>query len=173
MLIDIFLDFNKNNYIKSNLKPKEKEILFHKTKNKVKDKKINIENNYWGYINIPKLNIYYGFYSVEDSKNMIKNGIEVMPGSTIPSIDGSNIVLVAHSGIGYNILFDRLDILTVGDEVNLYFKNQKYKYKVVKKLKKDKNEILSTIKSKKNTLTLITCDKKEKNQNIIVYLELF
>ena len=131
-----------------------------------------IKNKYWGYIEIPKLKIYYGFYSLNDQKNQIKNGIEVMSGSSLPSINGSNIVLVAHSGIAYNILFDRLDVLGIEDEVNLYFNNIKYIYKVKRILKKDKKDILSTIKNNKNTLILITCDKKEKDKNLIVYLEL-
>ena len=95
-----------------------------------------------------------------------------MAGSEIPSSTGSNIVLVAHSGIGYNILFDRLDVLNIEDEVNLYFNKIKYIYKVKKILKKDKKEMLSLIKTKNNTLMLITCDKVEKEKNLIVYLEL-
>ena len=109
---------------------------------------------------------------MSDKNNEIKNGIEVMSGSEIPSENGSNIVLVAHSGIGYNILFDRLDVLNLEDEVNLYFNQSKYRYKVKKISKKDKKDVLSLIKSKNNTLMLITCDKQEKEKNLIVYLEL-
>lgn len=173
LLINIFLDINKVEYKKLNIKLKEEEIVVKKPVNNNKEvKKISNNNKYWGFIEIPKLNIYYGFYSLSDSKNQIKNGIEVINGSSMPSSNGSNIVLVAHSGIGYNILFDRLDVLELNDKVNLYFNNMKYIYEVKKVLKKNKSDMLSTIKNKKNTLILITCYKKEKEKNLIVYLEL-
>ena len=175
LLVSIFFDINKVKYKENNLNIAKEKVVINKNINKFeKKKKTNkiIKNKYWGYIEIPKLKIYYGFYSLNDQKNQIKNGIEVMSGSSLPSINGSNIVLVAHSGIAYNVLFDRLDVLGIEDEVNLYFNNIKYIYKVKKILKKDKKDILSTIKTNKNTLILITCDKKEKDKNLIVYLEL-
>lgn len=175
LLVNIFFDINKVKYKENNLNIAKEKVVINKNINKFEEKKkINkmIKNKYWGYIEIPKLKIYYGFYSLNDQKNQIKNGIEVMSGSSLPSINGSNIVLVAHSGIAYNVLFDRLDVLGIEDEVNLYFNNIKYIYKVKRILKKDKKDILSTIKTNKNTLILITCDKKEKDKNLIVYLEL-
>ena len=175
LLVNIFFDINKVKYKENNLNIAKEKVVINKNINKFEEKKkINkmIKNKYWGYIEIPKLKIYYGFYSLNDQKNQIKNGIEVMSGSSLPSINGSNIVLVAHSGIAYNVLFDRLDVLGIEDEVNLYFNNIKYIYKVKRILKKDKKDILPTIKTNKNTLTLITCDKKEKDKNLIVYLEL-
>lgn len=175
LLVNIFFDINKVKYKENNLNIAKEKVVINKNIKKVaKNNKTPkmIKNKYWGYIEIPKLKIYYGFYSLNDQKNQIKNGIEVMSGSSLPSINGSNIVLVAHSGIAYNVLFDRLDVLALEDEVNLYFNNIKYIYKVKRILKKDKKDILSTIKTNKNTLTLITCDKKEKDKNLIVYLEL-
>jgi len=175
LLVNIFFDINKVKYKENNLNIAKEKVVINKNINKFEEKKKTnkmIKNKYWGYIEIPKLKIYYGFYSLNDQKNQIKNGIEVMSGSSLPSINGSNIVLVAHSGIAYNVLFDRLDVLGIEDEVNLYFNNIKYIYKVKRILKKDKKDILSTIKTNKNTLILITCDKKEKDKNLIVYLEL-
>lgn len=175
LLVNIFFDINKVKYKENNLNIAKEKVVINKNINKFEEKKKTnkmIKNKYWGYIEIPKLKIYYGFYSLNDQKNQIKNGIEVMSGSSLPSINGSNIVLVAHSGIAYNFLFDRLDVLGIEDEVNLYFNNIKYIYKVKRILKKDKKDILSTIKTNKNTLILITCDKKEKDKNLIVYLEL-
>ena len=175
LLVNIFFDINKVKYKENNLNIAKEKVVLNKNINKFEEKKKTnkmIKNKYWGYIEIPKLKIYYGFYSLNDQKNQIKNGIEVMSGSSLPSINGSNIVLVAHSGIAYNVLFDRLDVLGIEDEVNLYFNNIKYIYKVKRILKKDKKDILSTIKTNKNTLILITCDKKEKDKNLIVYLEL-
>ena len=175
LLVNIFFDINKVKYKENNLNIAKEKVVINKNINKFEEKKKTnkmIKNKYWGYIEIPKLKIYYGFYSLNDQKNQIKNGIEVMSGSSLPSINGSNIVLVAHSGIAYNVLFDRLDVLGLEDEVNLYFNNIKYIYKVKRILKKDKKDILSTIKTNKNTLILITCDKKEKDKNLIVYLEL-
>ena len=171
LVINTLFNFNNLKY-----KNETKKILKEQTIIKKEDKKDISENKikhlYWGFIEIPKLNLYYGFYEVNNNNNEIKNGIEVMSGSEIPSSTGSNIVLVAHSGIGYNILFDRLDVLNIEDEVNLYFDKVKYTYKVKKILKKDKKEMLSLIKTKNNTLMLLTCDKVEKEKNLIVYLEL-
>lgn len=175
LLVNIFFDINKVKYKDNNLNIAKEKVVINKNIKKFEENKKTtkmIRNKYWGYIEIPKLKIYYGFYSLNDQKNQIKNGIEVMSGSSLTSINGSNIVLVAHSGIAYNVLFDRLDVLGIEDEVNLYFNNIKYIYKVKKILKKDKKDILSTIKTNKNTLILITCDKKEKDKNLIVYLEL-
>lgn len=175
LIINSLFNFNNLKYKTNNQNKIKEQTIIKKDINKKETKEIKtvkITNKYWGFIEIPKLNLYYGFYNLSDKNNEIKNGIEVMSGSEIPSETGSNIVLVAHSGIGYNILFDRLDVLNLEDEVNLYFNQIKYRYKVKKILKKDKKDVLSLIKSKNNTLMLITCDKQEKEKNLIVYLEL-
>ena len=175
LIINSLFNFNNLKYKTNNQSKIKEQTIIKKDINKKETKeikKVKITNKYWGFIEIPKLNLYYGFYNLSDKNNEIKNGIEVMSGSEIPSETGSNIVLVAHSGIGYNILFDRLDVLNLEDEVNLYFNQSKYRYKVKKILNKDKKDVLSLIKSKNNTLMLITCDKQEKEKNLIVYLEL-
>jgi|GEM_PF-1091289 sortase family protein len=175
LIINSLFNFNNLKYKTNNQNKIKEQTIIKKDINKKETKEIKtvkITNKYWGFIEIPKLNLYYGFYNSSDKNNEIKNGIEVMSGSEIPSENGSNIVLVAHSGIGYNILFDRLDVLNLEDEVNLYFNQSKYRYKVKKISKKDKKDVLSLIKSKNNTLMLITCDKQEKEKNLIVYLEL-
>ena len=175
LIINSLFNFNNLKYKTNNQNKIKEQTIIKKDINKKETKEIKtvkITNKYWGFIENPKLNLYYGFYNLSDKNNEIKNGIEVMSGSEIPSENGSNIVLVAHSGIGYNILFDRLDVLNLEDEVNLYFNQSKYRYKVKKISKKDKKDVLSLIKSKNNTLMLITCDKQEKEKNLIVYLEL-
>ena len=172
LIINSLFNFNNLKYKTNNQSKIKEQTIIKKDINKKEIKKLKITNTYWGFIEIPKLNLYHGFYNLSDKNNDIKNGIEVMSGSEIPSENGSNIVLVAHSGIGYNILFDRLDVLNLEDEVNLYFNQSKYRYKVKKISKKDKKDVLSLIKSKNNTLMLITCDKQEKEKNLIVYLEL-
>ena len=144
LIINSLFNFNNLKYKTNNQNKIKEQTIIKKDINKKETKEIKT---------VKITNKYWGFIE-------------------IPSENGSNIVLVAHSGIGYNILFDRLDVLNLEDEVNLYFNQSKYRYKVKKILKKDKKDVLSLIKSKNNTLMLITCDKQEKEKNLIVYLKL-
>ncbi len=121
-------------------------------------------------LNIPKINISLNIYSFNSKLNNVDKGIEIMKGSTLPEEKGSSTVLVAHSGYK-NKYFDNLDMLVIGDNASLTYQNNIYNYKVINKKKKLKREYLSIIKTNKNRLTLVTCDKEEPHKNLIVVLE--
>jgi len=93
----------------------------------------------------------------------LQKGVAHAQGTAFPG-EGGHIFLFAHStdyfwNVGaYNAVFYLLGKLEKGDEVNIFYKGQRFVYKVIDKKIVDPNQVeYLTRKSNKEFLTLQTC----------------
>jgi len=93
----------------------------------------------------------------------LKEGVAHAAGTAFPG-EGGHIFLFAHStdyfwNVGtYNAVFYLLYKLEKGDEVNLFYKGQRYRYRVIGKIVVDPSQVeYLTRKTNKEFLTLQTC----------------
>jgi len=93
----------------------------------------------------------------------LNKGVAQALGTDFPG-EGGHIFLFAHStdyfwNVGtYNAIFYLLNKLVTGDEVNIFFKGQRYVYKVVDKKIVDPSQVeYITRKTNREFLTLQTC----------------
>lgn len=118
---------------------------------------------------IPKIgansNIISNVNSANEAEysNALLKGVAHALGTTFPG-EGGHIFLFAHStdyfwNIGsYNAVFYLLSKLEKKDEVNLFYKGQRYRYQVVSKQIVDPSQVeYITRKTNKEFLTLQTC----------------
>ena len=138
---------------------------------KIKTEKTN-QNNYIGVINIPKIRLKKYLYDIDSPLNDVNKNIEILKTSSLPNIEGGNLILAAHSGntaVGY---FRHLDKLNLKDKIEINYKSQNYIYEISKKYELLKTGKVSIFRDKsKNAITLITCKSFDKQIVIIGYLK--
>ena len=135
------------------------------------DVSVTVES-YIGYLNIPKIDLNRGFYSISSSQNNVNKNIYVHPASTFPS-DSNNLILAAHSGTSSISYFKNLYKLELEDDIYLEYNSMKYHYKIKDIYNVSKNGSVGLrINKNVSTLTLITCTKNDKNSQTIYISEL-
>lgn len=128
---------------------------------------------YLGIIDIPKINLYKGFYNKNSNLNNVKFNLYVHPESNYPDTDKGNLIIAGHSGNYNNSYFGNLYKLVVGDTINIYYNNSKYIYKIVNIYYEEKTGMVRIFRNKeKTTLTLITCTKDDDYHQTIYISEL-
>ncbi len=136
-------------------------------------KTIDYSKYYIGDISIPKINLKRGFVSKDSKYNNVNRNIYIVPSSNYPDVENGNFILAAHSGTSSISFFKNLYKLEIGDLVDITYNNKEYHYKI--------NNIYTDIKDgdvaikrnkNKNTLTLITCTKGDKETQTIYICEL-
>lgn len=126
------------------------------------------EINYTAVLEIPKINLKRG---VVDSTNNFKSlnyAISVDGHSKYPNNNG-NFILYAHSGSSSIAYFRKLDKLEINDMINVYYNGVKYHYKIFNIYnieKTGKTTVLNSTNQK--YITLITCDQRYKNKQLVV-----
>lgn len=125
-----------------------------------------IQNNLFGIIEIPKINLYYPVLS-----NLTEENLKVSPckfyGTTLN--DNTNICIAGHN---YNndLFFSKINLLELNDEIYIYDNTGlKYTYLVEKnyEVKEDDLSPISNYNHNEKTLTLITCNNLNNNRFII------
>lgn len=140
--------------------------------NQKQEIKIKAKESYIAVIEISKINLQRGLYSKDSQNNNINKNIEILKESDYPDITSGNFILVGHSGTARVSYFKNLYKLEMGDEINIYYEKQKYKYKIYNIYEIDKNGSADIVRNaEKNTLTLITC-KDNSNKQIVIISEL-
>ncbi|MGM9882114.1 MAG: sortase [Bacilli bacterium] len=128
---------------------------------------------YLGIIEIPKINLYKGFYSKSSNLNNVKFNLYVLPESNYPNVNKGNLIIAGHSGNYNNSYFKDLYKLVQGDKINIYYNNSKYTYKIVNIYNEEKTGMIKIIRdSEKTILTLITCTKDDEYHQTIYIAEL-
>ena len=128
---------------------------------------------YLGVIDIPKINLYKGFYSKSSDLNNVKFNLYVLPESSYPDIDKGNLIIAGHSGNYNNSYFANLYQLVNGDTIIVHYNNLEYTYKIVNIYYEKKTGSVRIFRDKDKTiLTLITCTKDDKNHQTIYIAEL-
>ena len=119
------------------------------------------------YISIPKINLYHEIIKADDKFNNLNNNIVYYKNLNIDE----KIILFGHSGIGFGTYFNRIDELIIGDIMYLYLNNNTYKYTVINTYLISKYDV-NILDNNDNKILLITCDKKNKNNRLVVELNL-
>ncbi len=138
------------------------------------DTLIEQKDSYIAVLEIPKINLKKGFYSLNSTLNNVDKNIQVIETSKMPDIENSNLILASHSGTSKIAYFKNLFRLEKEDIAYIYYKGKKYEYQLqyVYNEKKDGNLSIRREMNQTN-LTLITCDKKEKDiQNVYIFKQI-
>ena len=157
-----------NDTIPSGEEEKEEEI-----------KEIKEEDNnytyeeYLGIIDIPKIELYKGFYSKTSNLNNVKFNLYVLPSSNYPDVENGNLIIAGHSGNYNNSYFANLYKLEKEDTITIHYNNNKYIYQITNIYTEEKTGKVRIFRNKnKTTLTLITCTKDDDYHQTIYIAEL-
>lgn len=137
-------------------------------KTKVLVNKKNINSDIIGTIEIKKINLKEQLYKKESKKNNIEENITILQESTYPSNENSILIIAAHSGTGKIAYFERLDELSINDEIIITYNKKKYYYNVIDIFEEKKNGYININKEKKRQLVLTTCSPTKDNIQLIV-----
>lgn len=128
--------------------------------------------NYVAVIKIPKIGLEKGLCEKGTYCNNVNRNIQILNESDYPDKEKGNVMLAGHSGSGRVSYFRKLDNLSQGDEVSIFYNGSEYKYKVVNQYDIEKTGTANIVRNaEKNTLTLITC-RHNTNKQIVVICEL-
>lgn len=128
---------------------------------------------YLGIIDIPKINLYKGFYNKNSALNNVKFNLYVLPESSYPDIDKGNLIIAGHSGNYNNSYFANLYHLVIDDTIVIHYNDLKYIYQIVNIYYEKKTGSVRIFRNKeKTTLTLITCTKDDSEHQTIYIAEL-
>lgn len=123
---------------------------------------------YDAVLSIPVIHLKRGIYSKTDSRNNISQNVEIHEMSDYPDVEYSNVILMAHSGVGEQAYFNDLDKLNTDSLVEFYYHYKKYVYKIDHYYQIEKTGTAEIIRDKtKKTITLITCNQKDKSKQLI------
>ena len=143
----------------------KKNVVFNNITSLIEEAKTN---NYYGRLVIDKINLNEYFYSIDDIRNNVDKGIEVLKPSIMPNESNSKLFLASHSGNSNVSHFKNLNKLDYNDEIIVYFNNNCYKYKVIDKYEIIKNGTLNIKEIEDNTIILITCIRDTNRQLVII-----
>ena len=117
--------------------------------------KIIVNNPYNMILEIPKLNLKYGIYDINDYKNNIEQNVTIL-NYNYDKYFLKDVVIAAHSGNNHNSFFNTLYKLNFNDEIIIYYKNKIFNYFVKNINVYKKTDYLLYEKNLKN-LILVTC----------------
>ena len=130
----------------------------------------NIQNEFFGTIEIPKTNIKYPVLT-KVSKKGLETSVKVSPckfyGDS-PKVFG-NICIAGHN-YDNSMFFSNLSLLNIDDEIYLYdTDNKKYIYKIFKTYEVVPSDLSPVFEFEYNSkeLTLITCNNLNSNRLIV------
>ena len=128
---------------------------------------------YLGIIDIPKIDLYKGFYNKNSNLNNVKFNLYVLPESNYPDTDKGNLIIAGHSGNYNNSYFANLYKLVIGDDITIHYNNKDYVYEITNIYNEEKTGKVRIFRNKnKTTLTLITCTKDDDYHQTIYIAEL-
>ena len=150
---EIFIEKNKIDYTL------EKEVGYYKK---------NIEDTYDAILHIPQINLKKGIYEKDSKHNNIEENVTIHNTSDYPNNEDSNLILIAHSGTGKKAFFKDIDKLNEDSLIEFYYQRKKYIYKIDNYYMIEKNGSAKIKRdTTKKTITLITCNEKDKTKQLI------
>ena len=121
-------------------------------------------------LEVPKISLRKGIYSLNDKHNLVSYGIEMLSGSSFPDRDNTTLILASHSGNSSVSYFRNLIYLSKGDIVYLYYNGNKYMYEIIGCYKKKKDGyILVKDFGKGRFMILTTCKNDELDKQLTCY----
>ncbi len=138
---------------------------------KIEEKKEpTLINGYFGYIQIPKINLNQGLVPLNSKDNNVNKNIQTIYPSDMPDVENGNLILAAHSGTSSISYFKHLYQLTTNDQFYIIYNSTKYIYNIVNIYTVPKNgQVEIRRDSTKTVATLITCTKND-NTTQTVYI---
>ncbi len=125
-------------------------------------------DTYDAILEIPQIHLKKGIYQKNDKRNTISENVTIHQDSTYPTEEGSNVILMAHSGSGEIAFFNDLEKLNTDSLIEFYYQNTKYVYLIDHYYQIMKNGYATIDRDKtKKTITLITCSQKDKNKQLV------
>lgn len=112
---------------------------------------------------IPKI----GFSKSFNKYSTLDENIKLHEESVLPNKENSTIIILGHSGYTHNAFFNDLSLLGVGDNINFYYANKLYFYKVQSIEYIDKGYPYK-VKFNENNLYLITCSLNDFSKQIVI-----
>ena len=166
---------NKNSKEEKQIEEEKKE----ETNNGATENNNNNQTNtkfssiYFGYIQIPKINLNQGLVPTSSKYNNVNKNIQTIYPSDYPNIENGNLILAAHSGTSKIAYFKNLYLLNTNDQVIILYNNEKYIYNIAKIYTVPKNGQVAIYRNMdKTTLTLITCTKNDETTQTVYIAEL-
>lgn len=130
-------------------------------------------SKYTGVLEIPKIGLKRGFYSLGSKYNDIQYNVSVVEGSNYPDVVNGNLILMAHSGDSFISYFAYLYKLVVGDDCYVSYNGLIYHYKIVNIYEVEKTGAVRISRNyDQTTLTLITCTKDNDHAQTVYIAEL-
>lgn len=120
------------------------------------------QNEYIGYLNIPKIAMNLGFYDYDSPLNDVEYNIEF-----INTNIKDTYLIAAHSGVGKKAYFNDLANLNIGDDIYLELYDNKLHYKVIDITRSIKNGSIN-ISDSSGFLYLTTCDQTIKGYQLTI-----
>lgn len=115
-------------------------------------------------INIPSINLNSVVKKADANfKNMNKNLVYYRHNNY-----EEKIIIFGHSGMGFGVLFNRIDEIKDKDEAKIYVDNKEITYVFDKKYNVLSHDISVLNNDERRTLFLITCNKNNKNKRLVV-----
>lgn len=184
----LFIGRNAYSYYNEKQAEKRAEEFLQLDKEEVETIKINIDedtslveeetpkedtSNYIGVLEIPKINLKRGFFSIDSKDNNVNKNIQVIKESDMPDVVNGNLIITSHSGNSYVSFFKDLYKLSNNDTAYIYYNGIKYTYILAGKYDVEKTgEVAIHRDNTKSTLTLITCSKNDNTKQEVYILEL-
>ncbi len=179
---DVFEDMKQLMIGDDDIEIKEDNVADNNVPVETQPEVVNNDNNanrtvnyekYLGVLEIPKIGLKKGFYNVDSRYNSIQYNVTVIQGSTMPDVNGGNLMLMAHSGDAYISFFRYLYKLNVGDVAYVTYNGRKYQYSIVNIYNVEKT---GTVTIERNfdvtSLTLITCTYNDDTKQTVYIAEL-
>ena len=139
-----------------------------KNNSNVKISKV-VDNEYIGYVYIPKIKLKKNIFTFDSPKNNIEYNVKVLKETIFPQNNKNNsiVFLAAHSGTGDNAYFNDLKLLNINDEIIINYKDTIYKYIIIDKKEVEKNGYITGNRINNDEIVLTTCSENPKKQLII------
>ena len=87
-------------------------------------------SSFYMQLEIPKIALSQKIYTLDSNLNQIKYHVTLLPASTLPNTENSEIFLAAHAGSSKISYFRNLNLLTEDDVAYLTYEGYKYTYQV-------------------------------------------
>ena len=162
------VDNNKANDFIEEIKKEEPPVEIEQEEQPKEETPKEENYNYIGVVEIPTIDFKRGFFNIDDRNNIVDKNIEVLINSDMPDVTNGILAIAGHSGSGRTAYFKNLYKLKVNDEINVYYNNTKYIYKVNKNYEVDKNGIIDVSRDKEQTTLVLTTCSKNKTKQVVV-----
>ena len=127
------------------------------------------KEKYIGVLEIPSIKLKQGLVSPYSKDNNVNNNIEIIKPYHMPNENGKIMILASHSGNSKVAFFDKLRYINLEDIVYVYYKDIRYKYKVIDKYQIKKTGYFNMKTHEEETLlVLITCNPNNSKKQIVV-----